>query len=93
MINKEDKIYLDIIDEIGGMVYEFYNMSDRKDLIMVYEMKYDLIYSYIYKEFKDNLNSRSKDMLAEQYKAVRKSGKIVLFIRDEQRQKLKSFII
>ena len=39
MICDEDKIYLDKIDEIGDKVYDFYNMSDRRDLIMVYEMK------------------------------------------------------
>ena len=39
-----DKLYLDKVAEIGEKVYEFYNMSNRKDLVMVYEMQEEKIY-------------------------------------------------
>jgi hypothetical protein len=93
MTREEDEIYLDKIDEIRDNVYEFYNMSSRRDLIMVYEMKEDKIYSYIYKEYLNSLNPRSQGMLKDQYKEAIATGKIVLFIRDELRSKFKSFNI
>jgi len=93
MNNEENKIYLDKIEEIGDKVYDFYNLSGRKDLIMVYEMQQDKIFSYIFKEFFVSLNARSRKMLAVQYKEARAEKKIVLFIRDEARKKFKSFTI
>ena len=93
MTRKEDEIYFDKINEIAEKVYDFYNMSNREDLIMVYEMKENKIYSYIYKEYLSSLNPRSKEMLEEQYKEAKTSGRIVLFIKDELRRKMKSFTI
>lgn len=93
MTYEEDKIYLDKIDEIGDNVYDFYNMSVRKDLVMVYEMKENRIYSYIYSEFKNSLNEKSMKLLEKQYQEAQESEMIVLFIRDEMRSKFKSYII
>lgn len=93
MINNENKIYLDKIDEIGQYVYDIYNAADRKDLIMLYEMDEELLYSYVYDEFMADLNLRSQKMLKEQYEEARAKNKIVLFVRDELRQKFKSFTI
>ena len=93
MTNDEDKIYLDKIDEIGNDVYNFYNRSDRKDLVMFYEMNENKIYSFIYSEYKNNLNAKSAKMLETQYQKAQESGRIVLFIRDEERMKVKSYII
>ena len=93
MNNQENHIYLQKVDEIGEDVYKFYNMSGRDDLIMVYEMKKELIYSYIYEEFRETLNEKSKTMLEKQYREAQASNQIVLFIRDELRKKLKAFTI
>lgn len=91
--NEENQIYLQKIDEIQEHVYKLYNISNRNDLIMVYVMKEDRIYSYIYDEFKKTLNEKSEKILVRQYKQARVSNKIVLFIKDELREKLKSFTI
>jgi len=93
MTYEEDKIYLETIDRIIDNVYEFYNMSDRKDLILVYEMKENVIYSYIYDDYLKRLNERSREMLEEQYKEAIDSERIVLFLRDAVRKKLKSYIV
>ena len=93
MTYEEDKIYLDTIDNIVNKVYEFYNMSDRKDLVMIYEMKENKIYSYIYGEYKKSLNELSREMLEKQYQEAIESKRIVLFIRDEVRKKFKSYVV
>lgn len=88
-----DNRYLDKINEIGDKVYEFYNISGRKDVIMVYEMEKDVIYSYLYEEFSSSLNEKSRKILRMQYREAIKSGKIVLFIRDQEKKKFKSYVI
>ena len=93
MTYEEDKIYLETIDRIIDNAYEFYNMSDRKDLIMIYEMNEKKIYSYIYDDYLKSLNERSREMLEEQYREAIDSERIVLFIRDTVRKKLKSYIV
>ncbi len=93
MTYEDEKIYLDTLDNIVDKVYDFYNLSDREDLIMVYEMKENIIYSYIYDDYLKRLNERSREMLEEQYQKAIDSKRIVLFIRDEERKKLKSYII
>ncbi len=93
MNNEENQIYLRKIDEIGEKIYEIYNKSNREDLIMVYGITEDRIYSYIYDEFKKDLNEKSRKILEIQYKEATGSNKIVLFIRDELRRKFKSFTI
>ena len=93
MTYEEDKIYLDTIDKIADKVYEFYNMSDRKDLVMIYEMNENKIYSYIYDEYKKSLNELSKEILKKQYQEANESKRIVLFIRDKTRKKFKSYVV
>jgi len=91
-INEND-IYFQKIEEIRDKVYGIYNLSDRKDLIMVYNMQEDRIYSYVYKDFYKGLHQRSKGIVAVQYEEARKAGEIVLFIQDDVRKKFKSFTI
>jgi hypothetical protein len=93
MQEKLDKRYQDIIDKIGDKVYEFYNLSGRKDLVMEFDVKKELIYSYVYADFVKNLHPQSQVYLKIQYDEALESGRIVLFIRDEEMQKVKSFVI
>ena len=93
MNSEENQIYFQKIDEIGDKIYELYNLSNRDDLVMFYSMKENQIYSYIYQEFYDSLNQKSKMVLKRQFKDAKEEGKIVLFIKDEKRRKFKSFTI
>ena len=93
MNSEENQIYFQKIDEIGDKIYELYNLSNRGDLVMFYSMKENRIYSYIYKEFYDSLNQKSKVILERQFKEAKEENKIVLFIKDEERGKFKSFRI
>lgn len=93
MNSEENQMYFQKIDEIGDKIYELYNLSDRDDLVMFYSMKENRIYSYIYQEFYDSLNEKSKMSLKRQFREAKQENKIVLFIKDEERGKLKSFTI
>lgn len=89
----ENQIYFQKIDEIGDKIYELYNLSNRDDLIMLYSMKENRIYSYIYEEFYEDLNEKSKTILTKQSNKAKEEDKIVLFIEDKLRGKFKSFTI
>ncbi|MFK7906906.1 MAG: hypothetical protein AB8B69_17365 [Chitinophagales bacterium] len=90
---EQNQKYWDIIEVIGDSVYQAYNSGGRKDLIILYSVKERRLYSYVYEEFKNDLNERSQQMLEEQYKNATEEGKVVLFIRDEAARKFKSFTI
>lgn len=93
MKDNENRIYLNVINEIAQDVYDVYNSSGRNDLIMLYGMDEERLYSYVYDEFMTDLNLRSQKLLKEQYEKARQKNKIVLFIRDKLRNRLKSFTI
>jgi len=90
---KEDKIYLATIDKIEAKVYKLYNLGNRKDVVMLYNMEEKRIYSYVYKDYLASLNPRSQQMLRVQYANAQKEGKIVLFIKDDKRRKFKYYTI
>jgi len=93
MQKSENKIYFEKIEEIKDKVYKLFNLSGREDLVMVYNMQENQIYSFIFKEFYESINDRSKQMLIKQYMEAKQANKIVLFIKDELREKFKSFTI
>ena len=93
MYDETDKRYSTVLDEIGDKVYQFYNIANRRDLIMVYMMAENKIYSYVYKDYLQSLNERSQSILKIQYKEAQETGKIVLFIRDDEMKKTKSYVI
>lgn len=60
---------------------------------MLYEVDGEKIYSYVYSEFLTDINPNTKDALCAQYEKARKENKVVLFIRDRETKKLKSYTI
>lgn len=61
--------------------------------IMLYELPSQRIYSYPYKEYKNSLNARSQAMLKEQYKEARRTKGMVLFVKDNDKEIFKSFVL
>ena len=93
MKEETDKRYLDVINKIKGDVRKLYHLSHRTDLVMQYEMSERKIYSYLYNDYMGMLNERSQKMLLTQYREAQVTGGIVLFIRDAEMEKYKSFVI
>lgn len=93
MSQNNDQIYLDKLDEIGDTVYDIFNKADRKDLIMVYSMDENKIYSYIYADYLNSLPEQAQSQLSKQYQDAVSAEQIVLFIKDEKRQQIRGFNI
>lgn len=58
---------------------------------MLFDIQEQRVYAYPYKEFLATLSERSQGMLKEQYEEAQVDGKIVVFVRDNVKQKLRSF--
>ena len=70
------------------MMYELF--EDKKP-VMLYDIQEQRVYAYPYQGFKAELSDRSQVSLAEQYEDAVRDGKIVVFVRDNERRRLRSF--
>ena len=48
---------------------------------------------YAYEDFKNDMSPKSQASLAEQYELAGKSGQMVMFVRDNEAEKLVSYIL
>lgn len=87
-------------DELWALVEEYYDFilaaysdfEEEKPIILV-DVQEDRIYAYPYEGFKADLNPRNQASLADQYERAVASDRIVVFVRDNDRQKLVSYSI
>jgi len=68
-----------------------YKLFEKKKPVMLYDLQERRVYAYPYPEFKSELSERSQQSLAEQYEDAVRDGKIVVFIRDNEQRRLRSF--
>lgn len=82
---------LDAASEQYGNIVMMYEMFEEKVPVMLFDIQEQRIYAYPYKEFRDDLNERSQRLLKQQYEEAQVDGQIVVFVRDNVKQKLRSF--
>jgi hypothetical protein len=82
---------LEVALEQYGNILMMYEMFAAKKPVMLFDIQEQRIYAYPYKDFRDQMNERSQRMLKEQYEQAQIDGKIVVFVRDNVKQKLVSF--
>ena len=70
----------------------FYKRFEEKRPVMLLDLQSQKIYAYPYKEFKAELSERSQVMLAADYEKAIAKNKIVVFVRDNENQKLASML-
>jgi len=68
-----------------------YEMLDDKIPVMLFDIQEQRVYAYPYKEFRDDMNERLQRILKQQYEQAQVDGQIVVFVRDNVKQKLRSF--
>ena len=88
-----DDPYLIAIHEQWPKILGFYRLFANKNPIVLYDLQEQKIYTYPYKEFKAELNQRSQASLTEQYEAAIQNDQIVVFVRDNQKRKLRSYTL
>lgn len=82
---------LEVALEQFGNIVMMYKMFAAKRPVMLFDIQEQQIYAYPYKEFRDELSERSQGILKEQYEQAQVEGKMVVFVRDNVKQKLVSF--
>ncbi len=70
----------------------FYKRFEEKRPVMLLDLQSQKIYAYPYKEFKAELSERSQVMLAADYEKAIAKNKIVVFVRDNETQRLVSML-
>ena len=70
----------------------FYKRFEEKRPVMLLDLQSQKIYAYPYKEFKAELSERSQVMLAADYEKAIAKNKIVVFVRDNENQRLASML-
>lgn len=83
--------YLDMVYEQWPNILMMYNMFAAKRPVMLFDVQEQRIYAYPYKAFKAELSQRSQAILAKQYRQARRTHQMVVFVRDNEKQKLVSY--
>jgi hypothetical protein len=85
--------YWDMICEQWSNISRWYQLFAAKRPVMLYDIQEQRIYAYPYKEFKAEMNQRSQDMLEKQYQNALTNDQIVVFVRDNENEKLISYSV
>jgi hypothetical protein len=88
---EEKDEYINLINENWGHIFRFYKIFEDKNPIMLFDIQELRIYAYPYAEYRKELSKRSQDLLKTQYAEALANDQIVVFIRDNERKKLRSY--
>ena len=74
-------------------ILALYKVFEDKRPVMLFDLQSQKIYAYPYMEYKANLNERSQAILERQYQEAITENKIVVFVRDNESQRLTSMVL
>ena len=74
-------------------ILRLYRQFAEKKPVMLLELPSQRIYAYPYLDFKNTLSERSQKMLDKEYHEAVTHNKIVVFVKDDDRQKMFSFSV
>lgn len=84
---------LDAAQEHWATIRMMYERFADKRPVMLFDIEEQRVYAYPYTEFTKELSERSQQSLKKQYEeAIRENG-IVVFVRDNERRRLVSFLL
>jgi hypothetical protein len=75
------------------LILALYKLFEGKRPVMLFDLQSQKIYAYPYMEYKANLNERSQAILERQYQEAITEDKIVVFVRDNESQRLTSMVL
>jgi shikimate kinase len=88
----EDELWA-AVQEHHDMILTAYRAFKDKNPIILLDIQEQRIYAYPYKEYKETLSPRSQASLTGQYEDAVASNHIIVFVRDNEQRKLKSYSI
>jgi hypothetical protein len=87
------KALLDAAADRADDILMFYRKFADKKPVMLLELPSQKIYAYPYLEFKNSLSDRSQKMIEKEYTEAVAHHKIVVFVKDNDREKMISFSV
>ena len=85
--------YFRAIQEQWPNIRGLYRTYGSQKPIILYDIQQNKIYAYPYKEFKAEMSKKSQASLEHDYKSASVFGSMVVFVRDNIKRKLVSYII
>ena len=86
-----DDYLFDALSEYWEHVVVAYKQTEDERPIMLYDIQEKRIYAYEYEGFRNEMSERSQALLAEQYEKATTAGQMVVFVRDNDNEKLVSY--
>ena len=85
--------YFEAVQEQWPNIRALYMMYENKRPIILYDIQEKKVYAYPYKEFKAELSKNSQASLEHDYKSASALGSMVVFVRDNIKRKLVSYVM
>jgi hypothetical protein len=88
----DDPVLATVVEHWEKIVAGYKQFEDKRPVVL-YDIQEERVYLYPYEDFKTDMSPKSQVSLAEQYELAGKLGKMVMFVRDNEAEKLVSFIL
>jgi hypothetical protein len=85
--------YFAAIREQWSYIRALYLTYEQNRPIILYDIQEKKVYAYPYEEFKAELSRTSQASLEQDYKNATTIGNMVVFVRDNVKRKLVSYIV
>ena len=85
--------YWKVLRENWTHIYRLYETYADKRPVMLYDIQEHRVYAYPYDAYLADLSERSQASLKEQYEHAIANGMLVVFIRDNKKEKLRSYSV
>ena len=85
--------YWEVVREQYDNLLYLYREFAQKRPVMLFDIQEQRGYAYPYQEFSADLSQKSQISLASQYRDACRDGQMVVFIRDNEGRKFKSYSV
>jgi hypothetical protein len=83
--------YLDVVYQHLSLIVKRYEHYADKKPVMLFDIQEQRIYAMPYAEYHADLSRRSQASLKKQYERAIAHGEMVVFVRDNEKEKLVSY--
>ena len=84
-------VYLDVVYQHLSLIVKLYERYADKKPVMLFDIQEQRIYAMPYAEYRADLSKRSQASLKKQYERAIADGEMVVFVRDNEKEKLVSY--
>jgi hypothetical protein len=85
--------YFAAIQEQWQYIRSLYMLYETEKPIMLYDVQEKKVYAYPYKQFREELSKTSQASLEQDYETATSLGNMVVFVRDNVKRKLVSYVL